>query len=155
VASIITTGRTIFLGNESGREAGTDGLTAISYRGVENVWGNLFKFVDGININNGEAFVANENFESDKFSGDYTSIGTLFPDYVFISDINFPNFLATEGNASSTSHLHGFHNFELGQNVASFGGFSFTGDTSSFFTWNFTSGYSVSNNVLNARLQIL
>jgi hypothetical protein len=37
VNSSNTTGRTIFLGNESGREAGTDGLTAVSYRGVENL----------------------------------------------------------------------------------------------------------------------
>ena len=48
----VITGATSFLGNKSGRATGTDGLVSISYRGIENFWGNIWKWVDGINIQN-------------------------------------------------------------------------------------------------------
>jgi hypothetical protein len=108
-----TTGRTIFLGNESGREAGTDGLTAISYRGVENFWGNVFTFVDGLLVdNNGpEFFTANENFSStpNSMPSNWTSQGTnTISQGVdgFPTNILFPNFLAKTLGGSSTSHLY-------------------------------------------------
>ena len=53
------TGSTSSLGNSSGRASSTtfttgtysdDGKTAISYRGMENPWGNLWRFVDKITV---------------------------------------------------------------------------------------------------------
>lgn len=35
----------------TGRAAGTDGKTCIQYRHIENIWGNIYQFVDGINFN--------------------------------------------------------------------------------------------------------
>ena len=63
------TGATANLGNKTGISTGTNGLTSISYRGIENFWGNIWKWVDGININNGFAYISNinGNFQSDKF----------------------------------------------------------------------------------------
>lgn len=47
----LQTGLTSSLGNKSGNASGgTNGLTSVSYRGIENFWGNVWKFVDGINI---------------------------------------------------------------------------------------------------------
>lgn len=45
----ITTGRTSSLGNVTGNESnlGTDGTHAMSYRGIENFYGNIYKWVDG------------------------------------------------------------------------------------------------------------
>jgi len=151
----ITTGRTIFLGNESGREAGTDGLTAISYRGVENFWGNVFKWVDGINAVSpyffdaevggfvwGEVnvYTANEGFESNKTTSPYTLQGTLAKGQyegsnVFVSNILFPHFLATEGNGSSTSHLHDNYAVWSYDVVAQFGGSFAFGSQSGAFQW--------------------
>lgn len=39
--------------NGTGTGTGTDGYTPIAYRGVENVWGNTWKFVDGYNAVDG------------------------------------------------------------------------------------------------------
>jgi|LSQX01.2.fsa_nt_gb hypothetical protein len=44
------TGATTNLGNASGMAAGTNGLTSVSYRGEENPWGNIWKWIDGLNI---------------------------------------------------------------------------------------------------------
>ena len=50
VTAAVNTGATASLGNASGMASGTNGGVSISYRGVENFWGNVWKWVDGINI---------------------------------------------------------------------------------------------------------
>ena len=44
------TGQTSLLGNSSGMASGTNGLVSITYRGEENLWGNIWKFTDGMNV---------------------------------------------------------------------------------------------------------
>lgn len=44
------TGATTALGNASGAVTNGNGFQIISYRGEENLWGNIWKFVDGLNI---------------------------------------------------------------------------------------------------------
>ncbi len=44
------TGATTNLGNASGSVVNTNGFTVPSYRGEENWWGNIWKWVDGLNI---------------------------------------------------------------------------------------------------------
>lgn len=43
-------GATSSLGNASGMASGTNGLVSITYRGEENFWGNIWQWVDGLNI---------------------------------------------------------------------------------------------------------
>lgn len=43
----------------TGRTAGTDGKTGVVYRGIENLWGSLWEYVDGINLINGKYYVCN------------------------------------------------------------------------------------------------
>lgn len=44
------TGATTNLGNASGSVVNTNGWTVVTYRGEENWWGNIWKWVDGLNI---------------------------------------------------------------------------------------------------------
>ena len=44
------TGGTSSLGNSSGMASGTSGLVSVSYRGVENFYGNIWKLIEGLNI---------------------------------------------------------------------------------------------------------
>lgn len=87
------TGSTSSLGNSTGMAAQTrskrgdtiyteteDGKTSISYRGLENFWGNIWKFVNGINVwgngnlNGGRIYVCDDfNFADNKNSGNYKS----------------------------------------------------------------------------------
>ena len=71
------TGSTDSLGMKSGY-VGENGYSAVTYRGVENFYGNAFQFVDGMNAKpNGEVYInyKPETYESDKFDGDYQKIG--------------------------------------------------------------------------------
>lgn len=55
--SAVTTGSTLSLLNASGKAASTDGETAegycsISYRGMENPYGNIWRFIGGVKVEN-------------------------------------------------------------------------------------------------------
>ena len=41
----------------TGRAAGTDGETAVQYRWLENLWGNVAQWVDGFNTQDGQVYV--------------------------------------------------------------------------------------------------
>jgi hypothetical protein len=120
----LNTGATISLGNTSGSPSGgTDGLKFISYRGIENFWGNIFTYVDGFNIEgNNKAYIANDSFESNKFTSPYVLEGTMSSSDGFVTNILFPEFLATAVGGSSTSHLHDEYVQNTGNRVALFGG---------------------------------
>jgi hypothetical protein len=44
------TGTTSSLGNSTGMASGTNGLVSVSYRGVENPYGNIWKFTEGLTL---------------------------------------------------------------------------------------------------------
>lgn len=89
------TGSTSSLGNTTGRASETinerdgtehtetaDGKTSITYRGVENFWGNIWKSVYGVNIwgngsmGGGQPYIcADYNFVESRNSGNYIGAG--------------------------------------------------------------------------------
>lgn len=73
----ITTGQSKALGNRSSNSTHNDKY--MSYRGIENMYADIWEFVDGININNYQAYINQKwsTFASDVFTGDYVSKGTL------------------------------------------------------------------------------
>jgi hypothetical protein len=152
----INTGATISLGNASGSASGgTDGLRAISYRGVENFWGNIHTWVDGLNLDNREAFIANDSFESNKFTSPYVSAGNLATSNGFVTNILFPEFLATAVGGSSTSHLHDRHTQTSGNAIARFGGWWNEGSNAGAFFWSLSRPSTESRADTGARIQIL
>jgi hypothetical protein len=72
------TGGTAPLGSKTGMAAGVNGLASVSYRGEENPWGNMWKFVDGLNIypyGMHEIYVADHSFEEGSITGPYQNAG--------------------------------------------------------------------------------
>lgn len=69
------TGKCDSLGMKSGC-LNSASRNAIIYRGIENIFGNIWKFVDGLNINNYEAYICYDPSEyvSDKFTSPYKKI---------------------------------------------------------------------------------
>jgi hypothetical protein len=64
-------------------------------------------WVDGLNIEgNNKAYIANDSFASDTFTSPYILEGTLSSTNGFVTNILFPEFLATAVGGASTSHLH-------------------------------------------------
>lgn len=70
------TGATTNLGNASGMAAGTNGLASVTYRGEENFWGNIWAWVDGLNIyNQSDLYVADNGFVDDSSAAPYKDAG--------------------------------------------------------------------------------
>ena len=77
-SSAIDSGGTDSMVYHTGRAAGTDGKTAVQYRWIENLWGNISQWVDGINLYGAKAYVclASYNYVDSTLDG-YTEIGEL------------------------------------------------------------------------------
>jgi hypothetical protein len=142
------TGDTASLGNASGREAGTDGLTSVSYRGIENLWGNIWQWIDGININNNIAYVANESYESNKYTSPYVLLGTLSNKNGYFKKAlyapSFPCFLPDTIGASTTTYYCDYYYQSAGARVALLGGSWTAGLNYGVGCWglDLSSGYS-------------
>lgn len=72
------TGATTLLGNASGTANNASGIQFVTYRGEENIWGNIWKFVDGMNINAKgihKLYVADHDFADSVITGAYKDTG--------------------------------------------------------------------------------
>ncbi len=81
-------GRSNRFGNHSGcinstADADDDAAkpAVMSYRGIEDFYGNVWTFVDGINIKDNVPYVSNKpsEFADDKFDDSYVSVGITMP----------------------------------------------------------------------------
>lgn len=68
-------------GNYSGSVASPDGVPFVTYRGIENPWGNSWQFIDGVNVNNRQMYVSTNEvtFADNIDSGDYSALGDTLP----------------------------------------------------------------------------
>ena len=73
----ITTGQSNALGNRSSDSTHNDKY--MSYRGIENLYADIWEYVDGVNVNNYQFYVNGNysTFKSDVFTGDYVAKGPL------------------------------------------------------------------------------
>jgi len=82
------TGHTSALGNASGSvphtfdhvpDSGATTGDAMSYRGIENFYGNLWRTLDGINISNYVVYIADHDFTTALITDPYASSGITLP----------------------------------------------------------------------------
>lgn len=68
----------------------TDGLHPVCFRGIENWWGNVWQWVDGINIKAGRnPWIADSGYADDKFEPPYWDTGITLGDTTgYISNIH-------------------------------------------------------------------
>ncbi len=93
----IITGGTSSLGNNTGMANGDNGKVSVSYRGMENPWGNIWKFVYGVNIwgdgtkKGGVPYICTDfNYAESKNSENYESAGfTLSNENGYISAMGY------------------------------------------------------------------
>ena len=116
------------LGNASG-QISTNGLKSMSYRGVENLYGNIWIWVDGLNIKaNHDPYYAEYGFESDKFDDHYIHLNTTLPssngyggDIILNENIDFGFLIGALGGASN-SGLYDYYYQDTGNRIARVGG---------------------------------
>lgn len=175
------TGSTASLGNGTGRATETttyeggvatnntaDGKTSICYRGVENFWGNIWKFAYGVNIwGNGKMaggmpYICSDfNYDEGKNTDNYEGAGfTVTKANGYISAMGYSTkydwlFMASEclGNSSLpvgdytyiTENLNGYR-------VALLGGTWNHGSGAGGFYWDLNSGVGNRTRVIGGRL---
>ena len=137
-------GRSNSLGNSStntliGKNTVTNPPMAfMSYRGIENFFGNCWNWVDGFNINSSVVYVNNTTSQfSDDTATNYTNIGTIanasgYPNSIL--NINNAILPATVGGSSSTYFTDYFW-IATGWRVAIFGGGANDGASAGAFCW--------------------
>lgn len=121
-----------------------DGKHNVIYRGIESIIGNIFSFVDGINIKDCVAYVCYnpKEYVSDKFESPYEKIGYINSKQegyckALGFDINHPLIqLPTEIGANSTSGTTDYYwCTATGNRVARVGGASLNGAGDGLWSW--------------------
>lgn len=163
------TGSTASLGNGTGRAEKTttyeggvakeytvDGKTSVCWRGKENFWGNIWKFVYGINIwgngkmGSGQPYICSDfSFAESKNSGNYEPAGfTVTNANGYISAMGYSTacdwlFIASEclGNSSLPVGDYTYITVNLnGYRIALLGGNWSSGGSAGGFCWDLAGG---------------
>lgn len=175
------TGSTASLGNGTGRAEKTttyeggvakeytvDGKTSVCWRGKENFWGNIWKFVYGINIwgngkmGGGQPYICSDfSFAESKNSGNYEPAGfTVTNANGYISAMGYSTacdwlFIASEclGNSSLPVGDYTYITVNLnGYRIAQLGGYWYSWDDAGGFCWALNSGVGLRARYIGGRL---
>lgn len=147
----------------------TNGRTSITYRGVENPFGNIWKFVYGVNIwgngsmKGGVPYICNDfNFAESKNSGNYESAGfTVANVNSYISAMGYGGekydwlFFASECLGNSSVPVGDYHWITQnlnGYRVALLGGRWADGSLAGGFYWALDNGVGARNRHIGGRL---
>ena len=175
------TGSTASLGNGTGRAEKTttyeggvakeytvDGKTSVCWRGKENFWGNIWKFVYGINIwgngkmGGGQPYICSDfSFAESKNSGNYEPAGfTVTNANGYISAMGYSTacdwlFIASEclGNSSLPVGDYTYVTVNLnGYRIALLGGCWGHWDSAGGFCWDLAYGVGYRSRAVGGRL---
>ncbi len=175
------TGSTASLGNGTGRAEKTttyeggvakeytvDGKTSVCWRGKENFWGNIWKFVYGINIwgngkmGGGQPYICSDfSFAESKNSGNYEPAGfTVTNANGYISAMGYSTacdwlFIASEclGNSSLPVGDYTYITVNLnGYRIALLGGYWNIWGNAGGFYWNLNGGVGNRDRDIGGRL---
>lgn len=162
------TGATVTLGNASGVVTNANGIQIISYRGEENPYGNIWKWVDGINVQNpspfaagqhGKVYVADNGFADNVSESPFKDTG-ICPAYGegYVSAFGYSEefdwlFIPTEhtGNTSLPVGDYVWNN-NPGWRVAPIGGHWSNGAVAGAFYWSLNSDASYLYRNIGGRL---
>ena len=174
------TGSTASLGNGTGRATKTttyeggkatdytvDGKTSICYRGVENFWGNIWKFAYGINFycEVGKPFLGyvckDFNYAESKKTDNYENIGFALPsENGYVSAMGYSTkydwlFLPSEVKGNSSLPVGDYYyqnNTWDGYRIARLGGAWNDGSSAGGFCWSLNAGVGYRSRNIGGRL---
>lgn len=174
------TGSTASLGNGTGRATETttyeggvatkntaDGKTSICYRGVENFWGNIWKFAYGINFycEVGKPFLGyvckDFNYAESKRTDNYENIGFALPsENGYVSAMGYSTnydwlFLPSEVKGNSSLPVGDYYyqnNTWNGYRITRLGGDWTNGSSAGGFYWGLVNGVGARDRSIGGRL---
>lgn len=140
-----------------------DSQHAVIYRGIENIFGNVFNWIDGLNIQEYQAYICRnpEEYISDKFEAPYNKLGYVNCNErdMYIKKLGFdeknPDIalpIEIGGGAGSSSGMCDFYTSSEGNRVARVGGGFFNGANAGLWCWICVSSSATSNLSCGARL---
>jgi outer membrane lipoprotein SlyB len=110
----------------------------MTYRGIENWYGNVWKFVDGININNNVPYVSNDDSNwADDTSTNYTDLGITLHNgngYQTTLEQTSRGFLPSAVGGSSSTYITDYYYQNSDWRVVSFGGTANSGSYAGGFS---------------------
>ena len=144
-------------GNFTFNVSGGNGVTGsyMSYRGIENWFGHVWKPVDGLNFYNNIAyFCNNETQYTDNDSTNYTRIGTLINadgwQKYLLNTLN--GFLPSAVGALSSTYIADYYYQNTGWRVALLGGIAHDGSSAGAFFLSAVNGSTSASRSIGARL---
>lgn len=124
----ITSGGTDSMTYHTGRASGSDGKTAVQYRHIENPWGNINEWIDGVNFVNNAMYICTDISKyADDAVANYTNIGNVAQHSGYISAIGYSPtsswvFFPTGTGGSETTYIPDVVSYNTGLNVLCVGG---------------------------------
>lgn len=159
-------------GTEAKATGGADGVAALSgamgatnlfqfkYRGIEDPWGNVYEFVDGVNINERQAWVMDDasGYVSNVFASPYKQLSYINHDVNgWVTEMGFdPNnpfaeFPTAIGGGATTYYADHYYQ-SAGQRVALLGGYWSAGTTAGLSCWYLINSSAFVSAYIGARL---
>lgn len=126
--SSIASGGTDSMTYHTGRASGPDGSTAVQYRHIENPWGNVLEWIDGINFSSDTIYICTDISKyADNTSTNYTNIGAKAQSPGYISATGYSSaspwsFYPTSVSGSETTYISDYATSYFGWSVLSVGG---------------------------------
>jgi hypothetical protein len=130
------------------------------YRGIENLFGSVWQFVDGVNITDRQAWIcANAvNYASNLFASPYTQLG-----YVNGNTNGYPIEMGWDANnphialpitvgGGTTTYYSDYYYQDVGQRIAVFGGNWSNGAGAGLFSWYLYYSSSYAGIIIGGRL---
>ena len=153
------TGQTINLQKPSGKLSGISGRTSFKWRGIEDPFGNLYEWVDGVLINDNKGYICNKpslfasSLTADYKPLSYTNANTNGYPFEMGYDENYPEaqFPIAVGAGSSTGYADYYYQ-NTGLRGASFGGYATNGAGAGLSFWDLRNSPSSAYWFLGGRL---
>ena len=172
---ILSTGETMALGNRSGylnrtynEEDLTDGKVSISYRGLEDFFGNIWQFIDGLAIMNNGYYYTNSLTKMEQIKSDnvlnvdgWNFYETIVPtnngyaSEMYGENLDF-SFFSKEVNGGSSTYYsdHRYsYNGDGSLRIAIFGGRWLHGASAGAFFWILDRSAASAHSYLGSRLE--
>jgi len=139
----------------------TSGSASFIYRGIEHLWGNLWQFVDGVNIDDNQAYVCLNpaNYVVDSFSGNYNVLSYTNGNanqYItamgYDSSYPFAQLPTVASGGGTTTYYSDYYYQASGSRIAVFGGLWASAASAGVSYWYLNNVSSIAATSLGSRL---
>lgn len=137
----------------------SSGKHSFKYRGIESLWGNVWQFVDGLNITDLQGWVAKNpaDYASNVFAFPYEQLGYINGDtngYFKTAgyDANYPFASLPTSIDAAHKYYKDYYYKDAGQRIALLGGRWFDGSYAGFSFWRLINSFAYAYVSIGGRL---